>query len=869
MFILRDWIKTDEKEKDAEWANRIITNIRMYMQPLVNLEHARKGMNYWLGTQDMSPIKNLFQNPDRLNIDNQPIAGGYKKVLDAQGRPIPQNEVSLQPEMVGVDFISLPIMEKIRNMLIAEMKKMGVIVDAKCDDPTSVVARKKDESLIKNKKAIEGMLSYIYTSIGQAPVSLNQHEERFGERHDNGNTQDFENMSLDGQNPADVFFFMQNFHKLAWEIAAQMPIDYVMKFNQAEDIFIENWTNDLGSKKAIAAQVSVSQLNGAIQYNYLTPETTYIYGGGRRKDYNDANAKAYQQTITIKELLDRVGDSFDFENEIDLLFRAIYTASNGSVDITGIHPDTRGGYYFSSRNTTANYSYDSFMSFKVNFGYVEFVSQNDTDYEKKVKPKKGKKAKAIVEDNQPDNGKRYQEKSRYETPTYKAYYLVINAIEQRLFDFGKVTYQQIEGYNDANVNFTILTYKEIGESIALNCAPFIDLMNECWYKCKFEIRKAKAAGMDFNYTSLVSIAENIYADSTLSMADKVQKVISYLDSSANSVWDYPVIDGRIVPLSSNQINIPKPNGLTDGIMKWWEMMLTTEQKMLSFIGLDAPLRQGNPGQSRDSMNNQFKALEYSQNNTYYIPDTITYMFQQLASRTMLHVTDIIQFNDVDTLAYKFLADAVGEETLASISQLGKKAMHRYGIFVESMNQSPERAKLQARIDFALQKGAITNAQVMLIESIKSPKKAMLTLAYFEQRNIAIAQKNAMEQQKAAADQAMQIEKMKQDTVMLAGNLEIEKQKISSDALIQAHLITQQGGLDKAAMKHSVDTEQIYQQAHANILEKQAELNNTGKTTPPPPQLPPAQVGGPSPQPERTPSAISQQLEETQPGPTNV
>lgn len=881
MFLLREWIETNEKEKNIEWCQRIVSFIRMYMSPLVSLASAERGMDYLLGRQDMTAIKNLFQNPAALNLNNDNPGANYaNRLVGPDGRPINGKDKNILPEMTSLEWISLPVMEKTRNMLVAEMKKMGVILEAKSDDPTATIKRQKDEALIKDKDAIEGWLNYIYTSIGEAPFKMPEHTARFGEKADNGNTEDFQRMNLDNTNPSDVDFFMKHFHKLDCEIAAENPINYVMRFNEVEDIFFENWATDMIAKKAIAAQQYVSKLNGAIKYDYLTPETVYIYGGGRRKDYDDANAKAYQQTITIKDLLDRIGDSFDFERELNVLFQAVYTCSQGAIDITGIGPDNRNGavgasWYATSRGGT-RYSYREFMNFKVTFGYMEWISANDNDYQSDIEgvgSKKFEESRDTYANDAPgateNPEERYAKKARYEVPTYKAYYLVLSAYQQRIFDFGKVSYQQITGYNDYNANWTILTYKEIGESIAVNCATFVDLMNECWYKFKFEIRKAKARGMDYNYDSILAIAEDTYADTNLSKADKIQKIVSWYDGSANILTKFPEVDGKIVPIPSNQLNVERPNGLTPEIMKWWEILISTWDKMLSFVGLDAPLRQGDPGGTRDSMNNQFKALEYSQNNTYYLPDSITFMTQKLATRTMLQVQDIIQFKDHDTLAYKFLVDAVGEDTLASISALGKKAMHRYGIFVESLNQAPQKVKLQARIDLAIQNGKISNAEALLVEEIRSPKKAFLVLAYFEQRNTAVAQKNAMQlqQQQAKQQQAMLASQEKQ--IVLKGNFDLENTRLENAGNLESHMITQKGQLTKQEMKENADSRLIAEQAKANISEEQASLNNTGKTTPPAPQYQtPQPTQGTLPQP-RQQSAIQQQIQTTQPQSTEA
>lgn len=446
----------------------------------------------------------------------------------------------------------------------------------------------------------------------------------------------------------------------------------------------------------------------------------------------------------------------------------------------------------------------------------------------------------------------------------------MGAFQQKLFNFGVVPYKDIEGYNDWDANWTILTYKEIGEAIAINCIPFIDLMNEAWYKWKFEIRRAKPPGVDYNYDSLLQIAEDVFIDSNISRADKLGKMISWLDGSSNSLWTWPEINGQKVGITNSQLNIPRPNGLSPEVDRWQSIFINTWQQMLSFVGLDAPLRQGDPGGSRDSMNNQFKALEYSQNNTYYIPDGITYMTQQIATRSLLFVQDIIWFNDYDTMAYKSLVDAVGEECLAEISELGKKSIHRYGIFVESLNLAAQKARVQARIDLAIANGKISNAEALLIEEIKSPKQQAVTLAYFEQRRERLAQRNAMELQKANSEQMMAIEQTKQKTELMKGKIEIQKEQIKADAMIQSHLISVRGGITKAEMKNAADSRQIYEQADANLKAQQSSVDQSGKPTVIPNQsvLP---TGYPNPVPDgmipENLSGLEQQMAASAPMPT--
>lgn len=838
LFPLLNWIETDERMKDAEWANDTVSFIRMYQTPLVNIQRAEMGMAYLLGVQDMTPIAQLFQAPDKLNLNNKTANGVVAgNLINPDGTTAKGADQFLHREMSGVLFKSVPVMEKLRNMIIAEIKKMGLTLDVKCDDPTASVKRKDDEAIIKNWDELSAMLNYNYTAIGQTPFSLEEYEDRFGEKIGNGNVKQFKEMGFKNENPSDVKFFMDNFHKLLAEMSAGTCITSIMAQNQVEDILFENWVTDFIAKKAIACQQHVSKLNGKITYDYITPETVRIFGAtGRRKDLNDSTSKAYEQRITIKELLDRVGDSFDFERDMDVLCQAIYAASNNTIDITGIGTDAKLGWYYTTGATgNTQYNYDSFMSQKVLLGYIEFISPNDTDYGDEFRKYAKEKKKVNNKDyhyeqfdNQPPNGKRYQNKAKYEVPTYCCHYLVLSAFEQKMFNFGKVPYKDIEGYNDFDANWTILTYKEIGESIAINCAMFVDLINEAWYKWRYEIRRAKPRGVAYNYDSLLAIAEETFTDTTMLRSDKLQKIITWFDGSANIVWKYPEVDGKVVPISNQQLNIEMPNGLTDGIMKWWEVLVLTWDKMLSVVGLDAPLRQGDPGNARDSMNNQFKALEYSQNNTFYIPDGITYMTQMLATRTMLYVQDIIHFNDYDTMAYKALADLVGEETLAGVAQIGKKALHRYGIFVESLNQAPQRQKLQSRLDLAVQNGKITNAEALLIDEIKSPKRQFIALAYFEQRNADMVQKNAMQMEQMKAEQAMQLLAAEKENITIKGQLDNEGKRITGEYSVQVALIQNQGGIAKQQIKETAGSRRVYEEKDAEFKFQQQAVNETGK-----------------------------------------
>lgn len=837
MFDIREWFETERSKQDAEWANKVIRFIRMNAQPLVSLEEAERGMRYLLGKQDMSFIRALFQDTTRINLTNESVAkkslilNGYGQAINAPVKTHEGHDDFLKNEMALVNFKPLPIMEKLRNVLISEMKRMGVVLDLRSEDPTSFSKKIKDRDILEKKSTLEGLMTYCYTALGQQPYKLKDHKARFGSNPANGNLEQFESMGLDSKDPTDINFFMENFHKLDEEIAAEAPMNFCMTYNRVVQEF-EKWVNDIMAKAAVAATTYVSDTTGAIMYKYLAPETVWIYGGGNEQHFNDANAKFYQRKVSVKEMLDVIGNKFDFEQQWDNLIMAI-SATNG-VEFTGVKPAYRGlaaGDKFEGKDGT-RYGLDDFMSFKVTLGYIEFNSQNNQVY-----GGVSQDSKSYYEDNQTTLGK-YAKKAKWETPTYKAYYLAVTDTEQVLFDFGMVPYQDIEGATDMGTNFSILTWKEIGEPIAIIAAPFLDIMNEAWYKFRYELRRAKPRGRGWNYDAMISNLMNLIPDNNISAFGKLQKVMEMLDSSSNEVWTWPIgPDGKAIAVPGNQLNYDIPGGLTKETLSWWQILIDVGQYLSSLIGI-SDLRQGDAGSPRDSMNNQFKALEYSQAATYYVPDTLTNLLQQLAIRTGFYVQDIVNYKEYNTMAYKWLLDGVGEEKLNKIAKMGRTAMHRFGIFVESINQTQMRQKLDALMFEAVKNKTLSTAEYLLIQDIKSTKQAFLTFAFFEQRNMRLQQQQQMQIAQQQQEAQMQLKKMEMQIEMLKQQGGIAQENIKANAQIQHALINQQGGLAKTKLKVTADQEQVYHEAQAELYKQQQTMNETGQTTFPAPKAQP-------------------------------
>ena len=539
MWFIKEWLEADAKKHTPEWGDKCITNIRFNKKPLVNKAVAVEAMSYLLSCQDTTNLRNLFLNS---------MYGGANKktIYDSNQRPIVERDIigECKNGMEDVDFTPLPILEKTKNILIAEMKKMGFNVDIRSTDPSSALSKKRDKALIEKQKQIEYDLSKLYTSIGQKPVENKEHEQRFGVKLGHGNVSDFAAMSLNAEDPDDVNLFMEHFHKLDWEIKAQKVTDAVFDFNRIEDK-IDLFTTDLIAKKACCAHQYVSPINGQMIQEYIDPTTVFIFGGGRRKDYNDASAKVIEINVSVKEMLNRFGDSFDFKIHMDKLITAI--RYNSQVEVTGIHADDRLLWGNGAMNQKGVYSYNDFMQLNVRIGYVEYFTQDQEDYNEDLTGKIQKSDESF-QNNQPIDGEEYAAHSRFETPMYKSWYLAITEFDQVLFNFGKMPYCNIEGYDDVTNSFSIITWKEVGKSLATMAIPIVDLIIECWYKFRHEVRKAKPSGRGWNIDSILEMSLDIFDGAEMDTKSKVQAMMQLLDQSSNELYKYPSPDGKQIPI---------------------------------------------------------------------------------------------------------------------------------------------------------------------------------------------------------------------------------------------------------------------------------------------------------------------------------
>lgn len=799
VMTLQDFNETDEAKKDATWAGNVVTHLRQYMEPLA-LEHEYwAGMDILLGNHSMEEVKRLFKDPTAS----------------------------------GASFIPIAVMEKIRNVIVSENENAGININLKAVDPTAVNKSQHDRELLANRKVIEVMISAFQESIGGPPFSLKNEKDSDGKKLFGGNVDMFDKMGLDDSSMEDLDYFFATYYRLRHEIKAEEPVNFFVKYNELSES-VALYVNDILASKRISIKVFVNEITGAIDYKYLCPASVRFLGGNRR-DLNDASAKSYEENVSVAAFIKAVGDEFDMSSSWDKLLASASIA--GGKTYSGIRRDenTRtyalgtcdpngdqgnGMHYGTMDGETVSYS--EFLELSVGMGYIEWKSINGSTQKETQKNSIGNPSIFPARiDRTMTSSSMYKVVTRYTECTYKAYYLVLGPYIQKLYRFGKLSYQMIEGAEDEYSSFSIITYREKGKPAVKVAEPFIKMIQKAWSKFEHLVAAAKPPGRAYNYDSLVKIALSMYPEQGLS--NSVETVLKTFYDSANELYLVPTTeDGRPIG-GGNQSSYELPNGLSKSVLDFKAIVDYAFGMINDQLGISS-LRDGGQSDPRDGFKLSMQALQYSHNATQYVRGMLMNMFNNIGKRTLSYTQDIIRFRSKNSVPYKFLLTALGDETMQDMDLLEDVPLHRYGIFVEALNTRYEREEVKNLTLQALQNKEISYEQVLLINDISSPKRASMILAYEKKRQERITAKKqqqadqqqmAIQQQNSAAQAQIQKDK-------IAGEIQIEN--IKGGYMVQVAQIQAGSKISQQTLKNDAKPGEIDSRKNASIEESQAKAN---------------------------------------------
>lgn len=777
MVSLREYFEFDPAKKTLQWATEMVTNFRFHMDFLVNPTDAKENMEYLLGQQSLKFVEDLFKDPSQT----------------------------------GIQFIPLKVFDKIRKILISEMENAGIDVGIQCVDPTASADKKKDRQLLAQKNFIEAHLTALQQGIGLPPYSINN-AKKDGRPVFKGNVDRFDEMGLNVNNEDDLEFFFKVNHRLRHEIKGEILIRNLIKYNELGRS-IPKFMNDILSKNAIALRVNVNEMTGAIDAKYLAPETVKVVLG-RREDGKDARAKSYEQTMSVGDALALFGDEFNFQTDMEDLLRAVSYSSQ--VEFTGVTADGN-----IRRRDGKLCSIQSFMQqYNVTVGYIEWKTVNATGF--KITKSNFHDNPNMIRVNTADDAgsenSKYTRQTFYNEVTYKAYYLSFSPTAQKLYKCGPLPYQTREGSQDEISGFSIIHYKDIGESAVSIGKYFVNLLEKAIKKMDWMMNKAKPPGRAYFYEGLVDLAEKLF--DVGNNYEKVNDLIKMFVTNNYELWTLPKDDNGNNIGGSGQANYDIKNGISEACMEFWKIGQELEAKILDQFGM-SPLRQAYAPNPRDGYQLQMESLQASRTATQYANRMCMYLFNDMGTIMLSNAQDIIRYREKNSRPYKFLIDLLGYETVDDIDDLQDICFHRYGLFVESLNIMFDRKELMIEANMAFQNKEITYEQLLLIRTIESPKLIMYVIAYAKRKtlreNEQVAQQQSdriIQQQKVDSDAKLQLEQMK-------GQNELANTNAEGEWLFKSTKITADTNLEIAKMKLDSKPAEIAAKKDANIEEHEA------------------------------------------------
>lgn len=712
MLYFDEYFEINPSAKGYQWADRLVTHFRQYWKPLVSSKKAEEGMNLIMSRNNVENLGKMFKDPKQL----------------------------------GFELLPISVIEKIRNILIGERVKAGISVNMDALDPASEAERSGDRKLLESRAEMEELFTFMRKSIGMPPYKLSD-KKAF-----KGNVDMFDELGLNSDEPDEVGYFFQTWHRLLHEMDAQFLVNYFIEYNNLSE-YVSQWVDDVMAKKAIAMQVYVNELTGAIDMKYLLPERVRVIPG-KRNDGKDAVCVGYEDGYTVSQFIKMVGSEFDMENDLPFLLNAVNYSNN--TDFTGIW-DGDSMIYGTKDKTICHVS--DFMQFKVQVGYIEWKSWDGdaqkmgVDYHGNLRYYKASMASAFNEEGPVDTG--YKREVWYNEYTYKAFFLSCTSSSQKLYKYGKLYHQAVEGAEDEYANYSVIFKKEAGPTIAEVARPWIELAQECFTKFRWMVRKAKPKGRAYNYESLVKIGSRMIRSGNTKQ--DIQGVIKLFEEGINEIFAIPEVGGERVGGGVNP-NYDLPNGLDPTGITFKDIIEWCVANVKEDLAI-TQLREAYNPKPNDGLGLQMAAKESSENATNYIGEMLDSILRNGSKSTLLHTQDIIRWKD--SRPYNFIKGIIGDSGIMRLKALDNVAHHRYGIFINSFNTYMQRQQIKQDTAMAWQQKEITYDIKILIDSIKDWRKAAFVLAFEKAR----ADKQKRKEIMQAHQNAMALEKQKSDMKM--------------------------------------------------------------------------------------------------------
>lgn len=782
----------DESKMNAQWANDVVTVYRRDWGVLIGFNEYVANKKYLLSIQKMDDIQKYFDDEE------------FRK---------------------NVKFRPLPIMEKTKNILIDKARKSGIRPYIKAIDPAAIKDKERDRFRVQNRRKLEGDINSERQKIGLPPFKMGYDKFK-------GNIEEFDQMQLSENENSDLDFFFKTYYKLNYETQAQNILDAINQLNKSS----ENASRliiDILVCKHLCKQTYISPQTGQIKDFYLEPPQVRIIWGNNI-DGSDAPVKGWVRNITVMQLLNYLGNMFNFEDNWQQLISAINYANAEQFD--GF---IKGGYKYNmnafgevkegdSEREYRFLDWSQSYNYKIAFGYIEW--DQIVAHSEKVNPRTGQMF-STTPDFVPPKRSIFEKKTWYANKVLCSYFIATGDTSQWLYGYGPLYHQLIEGQYDEYARGSITVIREEGIPAIEVAKPYIDLANYAYYKMLWATHHSKPDVWDYSYESIVEIAKKIQPNTEGSntpqgaggMQSAIQSLVKLFHDKLILLHTFPIKDGQAMGGGGTQ-HAKIPGQLDALAPQLRELILEwAENQILDKLGMAGIANASQPNPKEGLKLNQ---LYLSQSNaaTGYIYDMYQRFYESSARMILLYVQDIIKHKD--TIPYNALKKLVGEEVIASVEELEDIAYHRFGIFVTSLDTMSQKEEMDQAAVIALERGEIDFAQWMLLKQIDDPRLAAMKLSYMKERAAKIAQDRAMELERMRQQTVQMQNESKMQQISTKGQWDLQSAQVAADASVRGKELDYRRDVDTKQMQLMSEAPKQQQRTESDkeLLETKANLD---------------------------------------------
>jgi hypothetical protein len=724
-----------EEEKNEVWASSCLIFSKYNSRPLVTDDQATKFRNIDRGIINAQEYKNVFDPIDPITKD-----GG-------------------KADFVAADWKSNPINIHINNIVATNMEKIPLNLFCKATDEFAMLKQQKENHRILGRKEFMNFLNEMNAQLGIPKLKPTDDPYAYADRMKKANTPEaktgrkvmgvmdaptglLESLKAAIDDNEGLALFNEFIYKGDVEIAIELGLQYYFKKNKFPRVG-ERLIADIRNFNRGCGRWYTSLTTGRPIIEYLDPVKVHT-SDFHEPDGKDVQFWLIEYDVTFGDFVKMVGRGLTKEQ-----LKKVFERNKANF---AMH-----GFDWSRCSTAQRYSA------KIRIGYHEWLTQNCEVYsEGNINGNESYRKKPFNWKPSTNTIKKYKtvRKEKHYNVWYKCYYIPLKNFDansgamqisefldqsEYIFDFGKIQDQQRYGDDDRNALCSLVIWKGSGMSFAEIQDRFMPKIHYQWqkyqnYSSQNDVHKIYSNKM---IEQMMAISDEADKKSTLSKMEWLKM----LEQTGKGVADTTDSQGHEI----KAIQYFK-TGYAEAALECLTQIQTLYNLMTVALSI-SDTREGIDPKPRTSLGGIQRALEGSNNGTFFIEKGYMDMTMEFANRMMYYMNSIVEENDSERL--QEFKDIVGQANGLAYEAIGDIPKHRLGMFIENVNTDEQKQYLLQLADSMVKAGQMDVEALSLIVKVENYKyAAVLMILKYKQKQKELAAKAEKEFQ-----QQMQIKEM--------------------------------------------------------------------------------------------------------------